>query len=66
MLFSQEPVSPLVYVNKPRTGTELESMRLSVSRDRPFGLKEWTRRTQRPCGRNQVSARVVGLQRRPG
>ena len=37
-------------VNRPQTDKELEAIRLSVSRGRPFGSDDWQKRTARELG----------------
>ena len=45
-----EPAAWLRRVNQPQTEAEMEALRASVVRDRPFGAEEWTRRVARRLG----------------
>ena len=51
---SDWPVVPprdwVARVNRPETASELDALRLSVRRGRPFGEEEWVRRLCRRCG----------------
>jgi len=51
---SDWPVTPprnwVTQVNRPETGEELEALRLSVQRRRPFGEDGWVRRMVRRFG----------------
>jgi len=52
------------FVNQPMTGAELEAIRTSVNRQRPFGDPEWVKEKAREAGLNQ-SLVDVGRPRRP-
>jgi putative transposase len=45
-----EPKDWLAWVNEPQTERELEAIRLSVSRGRPFGAEKWQTRTAKRLG----------------
>ena len=60
----ERPRDWVARVNRPQTASELEALRLSVQRGRPFGEESWVRRmakrfgmesTLRPCGRPRGS-----------
>jgi putative transposase len=51
------------FVNQPMTAAELEAIRISVNRQRPFGDPEWTREKAREAGLTQ-SLVDVGRPRR--
>jgi putative transposase len=51
------------FVNQPMTAAELEAIRTSVNRQRPFGDPEWTKEKAREAGLNQ-SLVDVGRPRR--
>ncbi|HLA85515.1 MAG TPA: transposase [Thermoguttaceae bacterium] len=44
------PKDWLDWVNEPQTEVELEALRESISRDRPFGSESWQRRTAKDLG----------------
>jgi putative transposase len=52
------------FVNQPQTAAELEAIRTSVNRQRPFGEPEWIEATAREAGLEQ-SLCNVGRPRRP-
>jgi putative transposase len=45
-----EPKDWLAWVNEPQTDRELEAIRTSVSRGRPFGAEKWQTRTAKRLG----------------
>ena len=51
---AQWPVSRprdwLEWVNEPQTDTELEALRLSIDRGRPFGQEKWCQAMTRQLG----------------
>jgi putative transposase len=60
----ERPRNWVARVNRPQTASELESLRVSVQRGRPFGEEDWVRRmakrfgmesTLRPRGRPKRS-----------
>jgi len=51
------------FVNLPQTAAELQAIRTSVNRERPFGDPEWTQDKARKAGLNQ-SLRNVGRPRK--
>jgi putative transposase len=52
------------FVNQPMTAAELEAIRTSVNRQRPYGDPEWVKEKAREAGLNQ-SLVDVGRPRRP-
>lgn len=46
----ERPRDWLARVNRPQTASELESLRTSVQRGRPFGEEDWVRRTAKRFG----------------
>jgi len=61
----ERPNDCIKLVNEPQTQDELETLRLCINRDRPFGSRRWLMRTAkrldlesavRPRGRPRISA----------
>jgi putative transposase len=52
------------YVNLPQTAAELEAIRTSVNRERPYGDPEWAKRKARDAGLEQSLANVGRPRRR--
>jgi hypothetical protein len=52
------PANWIDYVNLPQTAVELEAIRASVNRQRPFGDPEWVKKKARDAGLNQSLANV--------
>jgi len=52
------PADWLEYVNAPQTPAEVEAIRQSVNRQRPYGSRDWTERTAAMFGLTETSARI--------
>jgi len=52
------------FVNQPQTAAELDAIRTSVNRQRPFGDPDWVERRAREAGLEQ-SLVAVGRPRKP-
>ena len=49
-----EPSAELAWVQQPQTERELEAVRLSLQRGRPFGDECWQQRTEEQLGREST------------
>ncbi len=50
-------------INRPETEAELDALRRSVQRGRPFGSKPWQKQTAKQLGLNRHSAHAAGRER---